>query len=125
MGTCRCGATSTSTLGFVVDDFTRGVAMMRKRDRQVQEDGFEIVKRVAAEHVADLVAAYEAEFDHGLRCWLLELIGETRSPAAIPILAEALADKDDSIRDWAKAGLEKVNAKEARNLLWHREHPEV
>ncbi|MEQ7128766.1 hypothetical protein ABN034_30085 [Actinopolymorpha sp. B11F2] len=42
----------------MVNDFERGLAMMRKHDPQVQEDGFGMVKQVATEHVADLIAAY-------------------------------------------------------------------
>lgn len=102
----------------VVNYFVRGLAMMRKHDPQVQEDGFGMVKQVATEHVADLIATYEAESDRDLRCWLLELIGEARSCEALPVLAEALASKDDSIRVWGEAGLEKMDTKEARTLLW-------
>jgi hypothetical protein len=72
----------------VVDQFKRGMGMMRKHDRQVQEDGFALVKQVAAEHVADLISAYAREEDQGLCCWLLELIGEARSPEALPVLGE-------------------------------------
>ena len=106
----------------MANDFTRGMAMMRKRDPQMQEDGFGLVKGVAASHVSELVDAYAIETDHGLRCWLLELLGETRSEDALPALAEALASPDDSIRSWGATGLEKLDTKEARTLLWsHRE----
>jgi len=112
-------------VGSVVNEFARGLAMMRKHDPQVQEDGFGMVKQVAAEHVGDLIAAYRSESGRGLRCWLLELLGETRSPEALPVLAEALTSADDSIRDWAEVGLQKMDTKEARTLLWHRKHPDA
>jgi HEAT repeat protein len=95
--------------------------MMRKHDPQVREDGFGLVRQVAPEHVADLVTAYSREEDHGLGCWLLELIGEARSPEALPVLSEALASQDESIRDWARIGLEKLGTKEARTLLWRQQ----
>lgn len=107
-------------VGSVVNQFARGLAMMRKHDPQVQEDGFGLVKQVAAQHVGDLISAYRSESDRGLRCWLLELLGETRSPDAFPVMADALASADDSIRSWAEAGLQKMNTKEARTLLWHQ-----
>ena len=100
----------------VFDQFKRGMGMMRKHDRQVQEDGFALVKQVAAEHVADLISAYAREEDHGLRCWLLELIGDARSPEALPVLREALAS-----HEWARVGLQKLDTKEARTLLWHEQ----
>ncbi|WP_432887944.1 HEAT repeat domain-containing protein [Kribbella sp. CA-245084] len=105
----------------MVDQFTRGMGMMRKHNPQIQEDGFGLVKQVAHEHVADLITAYSGEEDHGLRCWLLELIGEARSAEALPVLREALASPDESIRDWARIGLEQLGTKEARALLWR--HP--
>lgn len=41
----------------------------------------------AGEHIAELIAEFSRERDdHGLRCWLLELIGEVRFPLALPIL---------------------------------------
>jgi HEAT repeat protein len=95
--------------------------MMRKHNPQVQEDGFALVRQVAPEHVADLITAYLREEDPGLRCWLVELIGEAGSPQALPVLSEALASQDESIHDWARVGLEKLGAKEARSLLWRRQ----
>ncbi|WP_200949979.1 HEAT repeat domain-containing protein [Nocardioides sp. Root151] len=106
----------------MVNDFTRGLAMMRKRDAQVREDGFGLVRCVAADHVAELSGAYAAESDHGLRCWLLELLGDARSPEALPVFAGALTSPDESIRYWSEKGLEKLDTKEARRLLWEHRH---
>ena len=97
--------------------------MMRKRDPQVEENGFGLVKRVAAEHAGELIAAYSDQTDRGLRCWLLELLGEARSPEALPVFVGALASPDDSIRFRGEMGLEKLDTKEASTLLWeHRQH---
>ena len=57
--------------------------------------------------------------DHGLRCWLLELIGAARSPDALPVLGAQLNSDDEALRDWAVTGLEKLDTPEARTLLWH------
>lgn len=101
------------------------MAMMRKHNPQVQEDGFGLVRQVAAEHVHDLIEAYRNESDHGLRCWLLELLGEARSPEALPIFTEALASHDDSIRSCGRRGLETLDTEEARTVLWETgQHPE-
>jgi hypothetical protein len=45
----------------VADQFTRGMSLMRKHNPQTQEDGFELVRAVANEHVADLMAAYAVD----------------------------------------------------------------
>ena len=56
--------------------------------------------------------------DHGLRCWLLELIAAARSPAAVPVLAAQLESRDESRRGRAAAALERLGTREARTLLW-------
>ena len=92
--------------------------LMRKHDPQLKEDGFGMLLPVASDVVTQLMQEYESESDHGLRCWLLELIGEARSTDAMPILSRELRSDDESIRDWARRGLENLDTKEARTLLW-------
>jgi HEAT repeat protein len=94
--------------------------MMRGRNPQVREDGFHAL-RGRPEHLDALVRELGIETDHGLRCWLLELIGETRRPDAVPVLAEYLTSEDESFREWAVAGLQAIDTKEARRMLWEAE----
>lgn len=95
--------------------FRDAMRLMRKHDPQLQEDGFHMLRPHAAEHVEELIAEFRAEKkDHGLRCWLVELIGDARSEAARPLLTELRDDEDESIRDWAKRGLEMLGGKESR-----------
>ncbi len=98
--------------------FREAMRLMRSRDPQRREDGFHQLLPHAAHHLDELVTQFEQESDHGLRCWLLELIGAARSPAALPVLSAQLAGNDESLRDWAVAGLEKLDTPEARTLLW-------
>ncbi|MGN9807741.1 hypothetical protein ACTMSW_00050 [Micromonospora sp. BQ11] len=56
------------------------------------------------------------EADQGLRCWLLELIGDARSPRAFALLVEELHSRDESLRDWAERGL-RLDTKESRPVL--------
>lgn len=93
--------------------------LMRRHGPQAREDGFALLLPHAAEHVDVLMAAFVAEQDdHGLRCWLLELIGEARSPKALALLVEQVHSDDESLRDWALRGLELLDTKEAREQLW-------
>lgn len=92
--------------------------LMRKHDPQSQEGGFGMLEPIAAEVLPQLIAEFEAESDHGLRCWLLELIGHAQSPNALPILSRELSNDDDSLRDWARRGLERLNTSEAKSVLW-------
>jgi hypothetical protein len=93
---------------------------MRKHDPQLQEDGFGLVREAAGERLDDLIAAYSAEDDLGIKCWLLEL-GDVRSPAALPVLSNALTGQDESLRDWARRGLELLDTKGARKILWQEQ----
>ncbi|WP_394613900.1 HEAT repeat domain-containing protein [Lentzea sp. JNUCC 0626] len=101
--------------------FDECMRMMRRRDPQAREDGFWTLRPHAAEHLDELIAAFRTEEDHGLRCWLLELIGDARSPEALPILVEHLDHEDESFASWAATGLQKLDTKEARTALYrHR-----
>jgi hypothetical protein len=100
--------------------FAECMKMMRGRNPQVREDGFHAL-RGRPEHLDALVRELGIETDHGLRCWLLELIGETRRPDAVPVLAEYLTSEDESFREWAVAGLQAIDTKEARRMLWEAE----
>ena len=91
---------------------------MRRRDPRTAEDGFQRAREVAAEHVDDLILEFGRETDHGVRCWLLELIGETRSPETFGVLKSQLWSPDEALSGWAVRGLELLDTKEARRLLW-------
>ena len=91
--------------------------MMRRHDPQVQEDGFGLMRGIAAEHVGDLIAAFESETDHGLRCWLLDLMGETGAVEAADLFVAQLYGEDESFRDWAVVGLRTMDTKAARAAL--------
>ncbi len=91
---------------------------MRKHDPQLKEEGFGYLLSRSHDYVDALIAEFQAERDHGLRCWLLELIGEARSTAAFPLLLEYLYSEDESLRSWAIRGLQHLDTKEARRVLW-------
>jgi len=93
--------------------------LMRARYAGDREDGFHTLLPHAAEYIDRLIDEFQRETeDHGLRCWLLELIGEARSEMALPVLVEQLYGDDESLRWWAIHGLRKLNTKRAREELW-------
>jgi hypothetical protein len=92
---------------------------MRRHDPQAKEDGFHLLLPHAAQHIDELIAEFVRERDdRGLRCWLLELIGEARSPLAFPVLVEQLNGDDEFLRFWAVRGLEQLDTKPARYELY-------
>jgi hypothetical protein len=101
--------------------FRDAMRLMRCRDPQRREDGFHTLRSAAGEHIDALLEEFQAERDdHGLRCWLLELIGEARSDKGLPVLADQLDSPDEAIRDWAECGLRLLDTKVARQILWER-----
>lgn len=99
--------------------FQEALALMRRHDPQMREDGFRMLLPCAAEHVDDLLSEFAAERDdHGLCCWLLELISQARSPKALPVLAEQLESLDEVLRMHALSGLKLLDTKESRRLVW-------
>jgi SRSO17 transposase len=111
-------AASLGNLTAMTRSFPEAMRLMRSRDPQRQEDGFHQLLPHAAEHLDELIEQFEHEQDdHGLRCWLLELIAAAASPAALPTFAAQLNGPDEALRDWAAVGLSKLNTPEARTLL--------
>jgi hypothetical protein len=103
----------------LTDRFQHAMRLMRRHDPQAREDGFGVLRAHAAEHLDELIAAFADERDdHGLRCLLLELIGEARSSRALPVLVAQLYSDDESLRSWAIRGLEQLDTKPARTELW-------
>ena len=99
-------------------DFQRCMWMMRRHNAQTQEDGFHALLPFAGEFLDELIAEYQSEHDHGLRCWLLELIGEAKSPRAFEVLRETLGSDDGAFASWAAISLMKLGTKEARRAVW-------
>ncbi|MGW3891626.1 HEAT repeat domain-containing protein [Micromonospora chokoriensis] len=86
--------------------FQQAMRLMRSHDTQTQEDGFHQLRPHVAQHLDELITEFNHETAHGLRCWLLELIGEARSEQALPVLIEQLHGANESLRSWAARGLE-------------------
>ncbi len=98
--------------------FKRCMAMMRNRDPQTFEYGFFWLQPHASEFVHELIAEFAKTNDDGLRCPLLELIGNAKSTEAFGFLSEQIHSDNDRLRYWAIRGLRNLNTKEARTLLW-------
>jgi HEAT repeat protein len=72
-----------------------------------------------ANHLSELVAAINAEEDEGVKILLLAALAESGLPEAVPVFEEYLQSVQESLRYWAKFGLEKAGTREARTALWN------
>mgnify|MGYP003385417960 CR=1 FL=1 len=91
---------------------------MRKHDPLLQEDGFHWLAPRAGAHLLELMRDFQAEPDHGLRCWLLDLIGRAKDDRALSLLLDQLRSTDEALRGWAIRGLEHLDTHEARAALF-------
>jgi hypothetical protein len=98
--------------------FGECLSLMRKRDPQLAEDGFHLLRPRAREHLTELIEAFRTEEVHSIRRWLLQLIGEARSEETFAILCEQAVSSDASLRNWAVAGLELLDTKASRTFLF-------
>jgi hypothetical protein len=73
---------------------------------------------MAKDHVPELMAEFERETDHGLRCWLLELIGEAQSVEAFDLLCGCAQSADEGFSSWAIRGLQNLDTKQSRTFLF-------
>lgn len=104
-------------------DFKQAMRMMRWQAGRVgigntSEDGFFSLQLRAGEYVHELVAEFLVEKEPGVRLYLIELISETKSPVALPVLVECLRGEEPDFWGWAMEGLRKLNTREARKELW-------
>jgi hypothetical protein len=109
--------------------FEQAMWKMRRHNPQTGEDGYHELLPHAATHLDELIREFRAEQDdHGLRCWLLELIAEARSPRALAVLVDQLDNPDEALRSRAVRGLELLDTTEARRALRHArsaDHPDT
>lgn len=95
----------------------RAVDSLRSRDPGRRARGFDFLREHADAYVDDLIVEFDREPDDELRCLLLELICEARSPSALGALAGQLKSEDESLRFWAIRGLEMLDTREAEDEL--------
>ena len=94
--------------------FDRALQQMRSRDQH----GFDFLREHADAYADELIAEFENEqVDHGLRCWLLELVAEARSARALPVLAAQLEGTDEALQFWGIRGLEMLDTPQADKEL--------
>jgi hypothetical protein len=101
--------------------FKESLAMMRKRNPQLAEDGFHYLRPRAKEYLPELIDAFQTEEMRSVRCWLLELIGEARSEDALPVLCEQALSTDESLKTWGITGLKLLDTKAARAFMFEHQ----
>jgi hypothetical protein len=76
------------------------------------------LRKYANTYIEDLISEFRNVTDPGVRQYLLELIGEARSPKALPVLTEVIQGDEEPSWSWAIYGLRDLESREARKVLW-------
>jgi len=97
--------------------FDQAMQSMRGTDTRAREGAFDFLREHADAYVDELIGEFAAERDEALRCWLLELLAEARSPKALDVFRGELESMDESSQFWAVRGLEMLDSREADRLL--------
>lgn len=98
--------------------FEEALRLMRSRNSLTAEEGFHLLRAMAADHTRLLIMEFEAEPRHDMRCWLLELIGEARDETALGVLVREARSSDVKLRSWAVRGLQALETPAARRALY-------
>ena len=99
----------------------RGEVKLHRRELTTPsqgEDAYFGLLKYASEHVDALISAFRDETDPSVKMYLLELIGEARSPKALPVLTEVIRSDDEALWSWAIYALRDLKSHEARKVLW-------
>jgi HEAT repeat protein len=83
---------------------------MRDPDQVLADAAFDAVLFDRADALPDLVECFQTSRDAKMRFDVVQLLGFTESPLAVPTLVAALDDKDASVRAEACRALEDVRA---------------
>lgn len=78
----------------------------------------------ARDNLDDLIKAFGREEDDWIQLMLLSSIADARIPEATPFLGECLLSDNQRFREEARFGLEYLDTKESRTILWNAESSE-
>ena len=95
---------------------------MRNHDPQTMEDGFHTLLPKVDQVLDDLIAALDDPINSIIADVLVELIGDSKRPEALPVLIENLYSENRGRREWAMLGLLHWNTKESRQALRDARH---
>jgi len=84
----------------------------------LQKDGFHWLLPRAHNFINDLIVEFRLEENIGTKCWILELLAESKAIEGFEILKENLLNEIKSFRMLAIRGMRNLDTKEARTELF-------
>lgn len=100
-----------------VNQYVRLMKSGNVKGERVEVLFWQMVKH-APQCSGELIAAFHEQEDARMRADLLEVMAWVPLPEAFPLFAEYIRSDNESLRSWSRHGLEQLNTKEARRVLW-------
>jgi HEAT repeats len=85
--------------------FEQCIKMLYSDDSMTYEDGYQWLQGYLGSHIDDIIAMMQGEEDADFRSRLVELVGNSRDPEAIPYLERELTSEHRQVRLWAYTSL--------------------
>ena len=96
--------------------FDTCVALMRSDDPGTSEEGYWWLEDRAGQYTDPLIEVAQAEQDPHPLFLFVELLGSTKDPAVIPVLASKLSHTNLSVRQAAVVSLEEIGTEQSKAL---------
>lgn len=97
-------------------EFDKCVEMLLSDDPSVYEDGYQWLQGYLDQYIDELVQLMTRQTDPSIRARFVELIGDSRIPGVIPVLANELQSPHGEVRGWAYSSLLYFENSEASRL---------
>ena len=100
--------------------------MLRSTDPMTYEDGYHWLQGYLDSYIDDLCQLMLDETDPQMRAKFVELIGDSKNPKIIPLLAKELDNSSEEVRSWAYSSLCYFGNQNAENIAkaFRESHPD-
>lgn len=106
--------------------FEECIKMLYSSDSMTYEDGYQWLQGYLGSRFDDIVAMMQGEENADMRSKLVELVGDSKVPEAIPHLEHELTSKHREVRSWAYSSLLHFGSETAAQIarVFKDQHPD-
>lgn len=92
--------------------------LLRSNNSFSRDEAYFMLLPFVNQFIPELKAAFETEPKVISKIYLMQLLEEAKSPELLEFFQKNLSHEEEAIRDCALHGLEKINTKEAKRIVW-------
>lgn len=90
------------------------IELMRSNDPDDSEQGYWWLESRVAQYTEQLIEVAQAEQDAFALGFFVELLGDTKDPAVVPVLVSKLPHENKRVREWAVWSLEQIGTEQSK-----------